>query len=348
MKRRAASINDIARIAKVSAMTVSRVLSDPSRVSEKTSARIMQAIQETGYRKDVYASINSRKRRDIHHRTICINCPFDYLVAAKDFPFFSIIYFSFMREIMNHGYRTVLTDIDRDTAQFVNAGHFDAVMLCGPVNAASYEFVTRSAGATPVLTVCAGPGASCSIDPDDAAGGVKAAEHFAAHGHTHVAVLTSEREPNHRDRYEHFKNKFLSLVPAGRVDRIDGELTREQSITDANIFSALSSYFSDVAAAAPTGFFVTNSYSAYLAYRFLQERGIRIPKDISFLGYDNVPFYDTAAVPLSRIWFDPVKVGTAAADMVVHMLAKPKIRRRTLIPVKFSDLGSVIDCTIHK
>ncbi|MEK6797248.1 MAG: LacI family DNA-binding transcriptional regulator [Spirochaetota bacterium] len=338
MPKRSISLSDIARQAKVSAMTVSRALNAPENVTPETRDRILSIIKKHGYRKDTFASINARKRHNIQHRTIAVNCSIESLTAAHDFPFFSIIYFSFMQAIMNQGYRTVLTDIDRDTAQFVNAGQVDAVLLCGPVSDASRAFIERSRGDAALITVCAGPGANHAIDPDDESGGAMAARIFAENGHTHVAVLSSDAEPNHRDRFTSFKRTFGTMAKRCRVDHIDARLVREQAVSDSNVLGALTKYFSS---AQPTGIFVTNSYSAYLAYRFFNERGIRIPNDISFLGYDNTPFYRTAPIGLSRIWFDPALAGTEAAGTVAAIFSGNDPSSRMLLPVTYTDMHSV-------
>lgn len=343
MKKHNVSLSDIARRAKVSAMTVSRALNNPESVTSATRERILSIIREHGYRKDTFASINAQKRHNILHKTIAVNCSVESLTAAHDFPFFSIIYFAFMQAIMQKGYRTVLTDIDRDTAQFVNAGHVDAVLLCGPVSDSARSFIARSCTDAPVISVCAGPGADHVIDPDDSSGGEIAARVFAEHGHTHVAVLSSNAEPNHRARLERFREVFTACSPANRVDHIDARLTRDQSLSDRNVLGALADYFKH---ACPTGIFVTNSYSAFLAYRFLSERGITVPSDISFLGYDNTPFYSTAPVGLSRIWFEPSAAGTAAADTVTALFSGKKAPTRTNIPVAYIDMKSVIQRTV--
>ncbi|MBL8995427.1 MAG: LacI family DNA-binding transcriptional regulator, partial [Spirochaetia bacterium] len=94
-------MNDVARRAKVSSMTVSRVLSHPEEVREKTRERVMRVIRETGYRKDIFASNNSKKRRSLsREKTILINCRMENLTVSGEFAFYSVVYFALMKGIL--------------------------------------------------------------------------------------------------------------------------------------------------------------------------------------------------------------------------------------------------------
>lgn len=335
------SINDVARLAKVSSMTVSRVLSHPEEVREKTRERVMRVIRQTAYRKDVFASNNSKKRRSLsREKTILINCRMENLTVSGEFAFYSVVYFALMKGILDRSYRTVLTDLEAEPGHFVNAGECDAVVLCGPVSDAVREFIDPISKRTPVLTLCAGNVYPNSIDPDDRLGGKMAAKVFSERGHRHLAVIASP-EPNHRLRAESFKNDFESTVSKARVDVIDSELTREKALTDANLNRALDDYFRDVGEC-PTGFFVTNRYSAYQTLRYLRQKKMSIPKDISFLGFDDGSFYEAGDVPIGRVWFEPAEVGVSASEMLIRLIeGKPLTEKKILIPMTLTEGASV-------
>lgn len=340
MHRPKASLVDVARRASVSAMTVSRCLANPELVRGATREKIQKAIAILGYQKDQYASINSRKRgRSPVSRTILFNCRFEQLADPGRFPFFSVVYFHFLRAIMKRGWRTVLTDLEADPGSFANAGEVDAVVLCGDVGRKSLRQVAFQKA--PLFSVCAGPIAPFSIDPDDGQGGQLAAEHLIARGHRdHVAVVYSPNHANHRTRQESFCQRVAEISPHTKVDLIKLDLTRDQSRTDQLGQKVLSGYFKYRAKGAQA-IFATNSYSSYLVWRFLSDRGMGVPGDMGFLGYDNPPFYEDTPVPLSRIWFDPAGVGAAAAAQVAEVMENPGLRAgRTLIPVTLMDRGS--------
>jgi len=324
-------------------MTASRVFADPERVKEATRLRVLEVAGRLGYRKDLYASINSKKRGRLPaDRTILFNCRFEQLLEPSTFPFFSLVYFHFLRAIMKRGWRTVLTDVEADPASFVTAGAGDALVLCGDVDGAALGVAERQAAGTPILALCAGPVAPHTIDPDDARGGAMAAEYFHARGHRHVAVFFSPKNRNHVDRRTAFEDRLAALDPAARIDAVPMDLTRDRVRTDALAEASLSGYFGDLGAL-PDSVFVVNSYSAHLVWRYLRKRGVSVPGQIGFLGYDNPPFYQETEVPLSRIWFDPGAVGQEAAARVAVLLEKPASRpNRILLPVSLIDCASVL------
>lgn len=324
-------------------MTVSRVFAHPGRVKESTRKRVLEIAGLMGYRKDLYASINAKKRgRHPADRTILFNCRFEMLVEASSFPFFSLVYFHFLRAIRSRGWRTVLTDVEVDPISFANAGESDLMVLCGDVQADSMAVIRRQARETPILSLCAGPIAPQSIDPDDEHGGRLAAEHFHQRGQRHVAVFYSPLNRNHVDRFEAFTRRFHELRPDGKVDSIPMNLTRDRELTDAFAETALGRYFSEHGSL-PDAVFAVNSYSAHLVWRFLRKRGVSIPGEVGFLGYDNPPFYQETEVPLSRIWFDPASVGMQAADRAAKILEKPALKpSRLLLPVSLIDEKSVL------
>lgn len=340
MNRNKASLVDVARRASVSAMTVSRCLANPELVRGATREKIQRAIADLGYQKDLYASINSRKRGAAPAtRTILFNCRFEQLADPGRFPFFSVVYFHFLRAIMERGWRTVLTDIEADPGSFANAGLVDAVVLCGDVGQKSLRQVGFQDA--PLFSICAGPAAPFSIDPDDEQGGRLAAEFLLAQGHReHLALVYSPNHANHRGRQESFCKRVAEISPRTQVDLIKLDLTRDRARTDHLGQKVLSGYFKRRAVGAQA-IFATNSYSSYLVWRFLSDKGIGVPGEMGFLGYDNPPFYEDTPVPLSRIWFDPAEVGVAAAAQVSHALENPGLKtRRTLIPVTLMDFGS--------
>ncbi len=335
------SINDVARLAKVSSMTVSRVLSHPEEVREKTREEVMRVIRETAYRKDVFASNNSKKRSRLsREKTILINCRMENLSVSGDFAFYPVVYFALMKGILNRSYRTVLTDLEAHPGHFVNAGECDAVVLCGPVNRTVRDFISPIAKKTPVLTLCAGSEYSYSVDPDDRFGGEIAAKIFFERGHRHLAVVGSP-EPNHILRAESFKNFLQNRDPKAQVDILNAELTREKEKTDQNFDRELAEYFKSVKKY-PTGLFVTSGYGAHQVLRCLKQKKMRIPEDISFLGCDDGSFYEAGEVPVGRVWFDPAEIGSRASDLLVRILEGKSIsEKKVLIPMILTEGASV-------
>ena len=74
----------------------------------------------------------------------------------------------------------------------------------------------------------------------------------------------------------------------------------------------------------PTAVIAINDFTAVGGTHVLRERGIRIPEDISIVGFDNIRFADVMETPLTSVGFDSTQVGYEIARRIAQMIEHPE------------------------
>lgn len=288
------SISDIARIAGVSASTVSRALAGSKMISLDTRNRINDLAREHGFQLNQMAR-NLRLKRT---NAIGIVFPLGHEVGqlVSD-PFFITMLGQIADGVTGRGYDLLLTRIIPDDDgwldSLVNSGRIDGVIVIGQSN---QEAALRrvSAGYDPIVIwgeKADGQG-YCSVGTDNVAGGVIATRHLLDAGRRYILYAGHADVPEISARYAGFleAHREAGVQPAGVIpapftpegayklfiDRIDGG-ARFDAIVAA----------SDVIAIA--------------AIRALAERGRKVPEDVAVVGYDDVPLASQMAPSLTTI-----------------------------------------------
>lgn len=337
------SISDIAEMTGVSAMTVSRVINGSSSVSESTRKKVLEAVSQTGYRKDVFASINSSKRKGIRKKKrIAVNFPVPYLAENAFFDFFSRINMTVISELQKMGVDYSLIHIDENIspANLEPLISCDAVIYCGPLSIQAYKKIRDFNPELGAVSMCFSLDGVSSVNADDSLGGLLAARHFHGKGHRRIMCLLVENDSNFTERYLSFESNCRQLSPDIKIEALS--YSREDVMKNKNcVEELLTDYFSKNN---PDGVFVLNGYDTMLTYKTLRNMSIKIPAEIGLLGYDEFDIYNYLDTPLSRISFDRTEVGVAAASLACS-IADGSINspRKILIPVQLVDMKSVID-----
>ncbi len=274
---------DVAARAGVSQATVSLVLNDVggSRVSEATKARVMDAVQELGFRTNVFArTLRSGESR-------LVGFVSDEVASS---PFAGKL----LKGAQNLAWETghVILSIDTYDTPELEAAAIDTMLsyrVRGVVYAAMYHRVLDlPAGLRGVPTVVVNAqdreGVVPSVFPDEEPGGHAATRHLLEAGHRRIAMINIQ--PPESD------------LPAG-VGRLAGY---RRALADAGIafdprlvrFGHGSiedglAHARDLMAAdrPPTAIFCGNDRTAWGAYRALDALGLRVPDDCSIVGFDN-------------------------------------------------------------
>jgi len=149
----------------------------------------------------------------------------------------------------------------------------------------------------------------CSVSVNDVRGGEIAIEHLASLNHTSIAwVCGPATIPQAADRSKGVAAAAKSLklkispITTGTMTFAAGEEAVEE-------FLALESR--------PTAIFCANDLLALGMMRGLIARGVRIPEEVSIIGYDDIEFAPSAAVPLTSIAQPAYQLGTVAAQLLL-------------------------------
>lgn len=301
------SLRDVAKAAKVSVGTVSNVLNRSEVVAPKTLARVQATIKELGFVPNGFA----RNLRSGQSRTLGL------IVPDVSNPFFTEVARGVEDAASKRDYAVFLCNSDESATKeerYVNVLIQQQVrgVLITPADMKSDRLdVMRDRGIAVALLDREIKGRKqCSVSVDDVHGGQIAIEYLAGLGHKNIAwVCGPESIPQVADR-------GAGVAKAAKVAGSKIETIRVSLMNATNGEEAARKILElDML---PTAIFCANDLLALGVMRALLASKVRIPEQVSVLGYDNIEFAPSAAVPLSSIAQPSYQMGVTAADLLLN------------------------------
>ncbi len=298
-----ARMEDVAHAAGVSRALVSLVFRDSPQVSPARRERVLAAAQQLGYQPNAMArNLASRTTRTL-----------GVLMNDLHNPFFADIYDGVETAASALGYQLLLTagryrDGSENAAIDTMLQHrVDGMMLISPrLSTAHIMAVGRQAPLVVIGRVIDSPSVD-SIMADERLGSLAALRHLAALGHRNIVHIDGGRgagaEPR-RAGYIH----AMSELALGEPDLVPGDFTEMSGVHAA--MSLLQR------PALPTAIFASNDMVAIGVMDTLSDAGVRVPEDVSLVGYDNTAIAHVRPISLTTIDQPRVEMG----DMAVHLL----------------------------
>lgn len=302
------TIHDVARTAGVSAATVSKVINGRYGVAAATSQRVQEVIDELGYE----SSLVARSLRS--HRTNVIG-----ILVAQFEPFSTEILKGVSGSIGGTGYELLAYSAggragppvgwERRYLSRLGGTLIDGAILVTPT-------VVDSGGSVPVVAIDphAGESDMPTVDSDNTEGAVAATNHLLALGHRRIGFLGGlPGLESSRLREEGYR---AALAAAGVT--VDPELMRvggyrrETAQAPAAELLALTDR--------PTAIFAANDQSAIATMEVARDRGLRIPADLSVIGFDNVPESAMTTPQLTTISQPIQQMGSEALTLLIHLM----------------------------
>jgi len=313
-----ATINDIARLAEVSKKTVSRVINNSPFVKEDTRKRVEAVIAEHGYSPDPQAR-GLAFRRSFLVGMIYDNPSPNYVVNMQQ---------GVLDAVRGSGLELLVHPCNRGSETFLNdvRGFIVRQKLFGVVLPPS---VSEDERVVAILREADCPYvriASVSLDEparmvvtNDSRGGARAARHLAELGHRRIAFISgpdSFRSSHERGRgfTEGLAEYGVTLDPA-YIRR--AAYTFESGVEAATELLALPQR--------PTAIFAGNDEMAIGVMKAARDAGLRVPEDLSIVGYDDLPM-------ASRVWPNLTTIRLPIRDMGRMAAEKLTARSRGLDP----------------
>ena len=301
------SLRDVAMAAQVSVGTVSNVLNRPEVVAPMTLARVQEIIKDLGFVPNGFA----RHLRSGHSRTLGL------IVPDVANPFFTEVARGVEDAASKRDYAVFLCNSDESATKedrYVNVLIQQQVrgVLITPADMKSDRLeVMRERGIAVTLLDREIKGRKqCSVSVDDVHGGQIAIEYLAGLGHKNIAwVCGPESIPQVADR-------GAGVTKAAKVAGAKIETIRVPLMNAAKGEEAAKRILE--LDAMPTAIFCANDLLALGVMRALLANKVRIPEQVSVLGYDNIEFAPSAAVPLSSIAQPSYQMGVTAADLLLN------------------------------
>jgi LacI family repressor for deo operon, udp, cdd, tsx, nupC, and nupG len=311
---------DVARRAGVSQSTVSLVLSGKGRgrISAKTEEAVRAAAAELGYRPNVAA----RTLRTGVTRTVGL------VVPDITNPFFGPMLRGAQKAAMQAGYTVMLVDIGEDrrwearSVEALLAGPSDGLLL--------FETGLPPGAALPAIGIEVVPGELPVVRLDVTSGFDQALDHLLQLGHERFAHLAADFDAQtFRLRAERIEQRLLQAGLAAPA-------TGRAEIT----FAAAAAAAGPLLDSGATAYVCDDDIMAGGLYLAARERGVRIPEDISVVGFDDLAFAVVLDPPLTTVRADAAQLGATAFHALAAMLAGDEPPADQVLPVRLVLRGS--------
>lgn len=303
-------ISDIATTAGVSASTVSRVLSGTSKVSEAKRSAVMKAVSDLNYHPNMFA----RGLASGHSMTIGV------LTQNFGSPFYDAVIQGVVQGLSKTGYFPIFADgqwqadVETEAIEAMIRRQVDALIVLGGF--LTVERIVQLSGSIPVIVVARRlPGYEAnSVSIDNVAAAFLATRHLIDLGHRRIAHICGRMDhPDARDR----RQGYLNALEAAGIEAdpeliIDGTFRRQSGILAVEMLISNRTAFSAV--------FAANDQMAYGVRLGLYRRGIRVPEDVSLVGFDDEPAAAFMIPPLTTVRQPAVALGTEAARIALARL----------------------------
>ena len=300
------TITDVARLAGFSAMTVSRALNAPEKVSPATLERVREAVERTNFVPNAMASGLRRSRAKLVAALLptLVGPVFQEMVEALDMA------------LHERGYQLIIGQSGYDAQRedellkAIIQRRPDGIVMTGLVRSAEGRRMLRASGIPVVETwdLTATP-VDMMVGFSHAAIGAAVVDFFHGRGHRHMAMVSANDE-RARARVTAFAARASSLglpvVPA--------------AFTPApSTMGGGRAGLAELLARAPqvTAVFCSSDMLALGTSIEARERGLLIPQQLAIVGLGDQGFAADAAPPLTTVRIDGTRIGRLAAEMLV-------------------------------
>jgi DNA-binding LacI/PurR family transcriptional regulator len=310
------SIKDVARAAGVSIATVSHVINNTRFVSEETRARVMRAVGECHYYPDAHArSLASGRSRIL-----------GLLISDITNPFFPELVKSIEAAGFERGYDVLLSNTDYDperTSHYVRrlierkvAG---VALMTSELDAALVDELARRHVPVVFLDLDDGPGVNMSNLCIEYERGIdEAVRHLAALGHERLAFVGGPGSLRSAvKRREAFAQSICRHLPSAPPPIFyEGDFKFEGGQGAARALVGRREL--------PTAVIAANDMMALGVLHGLLAAGLRVPDDVSLVGFDDVAFASLSQPPLTTVCLPRAELGRRAVEALLATLEHPE------------------------
>lgn len=308
MTARSVTLDDVARLAGVSYQTVSRVLNHSAQVSAATRARVEAAMQQLNYIPNRVAQQLAGKAT----RTLGLATSDLALMAPAQ------IASAIQQRAAAQAYHLVIAMANagsdaQDTVNELLAQRVDALLINLPLSAQQAAQIQLQCGNKPALFLdVEGSAGVAQCQYQSASGARQAVDHLVALGHRQIGVLNGpERSASARARFAAWQ-QALAAHQLAPVCVLSGDWSAAAG------YQAVMTLLPD---RLPQALLVANDQMALGAMRALHQHGVKIPAEISLIGYDDTAESAWYQPPLTTVRQDLQQLGTVSVDRLLAQLA---------------------------
>ena len=329
-----ATVKDIAKLAGVSTATVSRALADPQKVTDATKLKVQAAAQQLGYAPNAIA----RSLRTQESRTIVVILP------DIGNHFFTDIIKGIEQIAHKNAYKVLIGDAGNDVErakkylELVHSKQVDGVLSLTadiPID----SFLDQAGKAKfPLVMACEYYPESTipSVHIDNEYSARLVLENLVQMGHYKIACITgSSNNPISIARVKGFTdcmNKWALPLPVEYI--VEGDYSLLSGYQVAGELLSLEDR--------PSAIFCHNDEMAIGVLKRAREMNIRVPEELSVVGFDNIPFCEYSTPQLSTVHQPKQLIGETAMKLLLNILSGKKPNPEITLPTQLIVRGTTM------
>jgi len=304
------TIQDIAERAKVSKSTVSRVLNDKSVVNEQTRSTVLAAMKSLGYEPNIFA------RGLASGRSMTVGVVTQNIGS----PFYDTVMQGIIKGFAGTGYSPIFVDGQWEERTELKAIRTllgrkvdGLLLLSGDYPDEQLDQLKKQLPTIVVGTDLPGWENQC-VFIDNVGAAYDATRHLLNFGHRNIAFVRGI--PHHQDAQRRFHGYTKALDDAGI--EVDPDLILESDFTAQSGLLAINTLL--LRGKPFTAVFCANDMVAYGVRLGLYRQGIRVPDDVSLLGFDDQAESAVTTPPLTTVRQPAAEMGALAAGALVDLM----------------------------
>lgn len=316
---------DVARLAQVSQSAVSRAFTPGASVSEATRIKVVEAARKLGYRPNAIARTLSTRRSRI------IGVVMTYLENQ----FYPVVLEKLSQRLQRDGYHVLLFIADTRQSDAVLAEilqyQVDGLVMASTAMSSALALRCEEAGIPVVLfNRLSGDGTHhSSVTTDNYQGGQLVGQYLTSTGHKRVAYIAGLEDTSTNQQRE----RGLRDALAEANQRLFARAVGNYDFDEAQV--AARSLFAVSAAKRPDAVFVANDHMAIAVMDTLRiELGLRVPQDVSVIGFDDVKQAAWGSYQLSSVVQDADAMIEATVGLLMEELNGANPNRAVVLPTR--------------
>ncbi len=313
------TITDVAKRAGVSKSLVSLVMRGQRHVSPARRDAVQRAATALGYRP------NAMAQGLVQRRTRLLGV----MVSDLNNLFFAEVVAGILEQASRSGYRVLINTGNREADKEDQAIEAllqlrtDGLILAGPL--LESRLVVEASGDVPVVLV-GRVAASASVDSvtnDDHAGAGIVVDHCVSLGHRRIAHIDGGPGAGARARRRGYEDAMRRRRLAAEIRVIPGAYTEAGGHDGTLHLLGLRPR--------PTAIFAPNDLAAIGALNAIEEQGLRVPGDVSLVGYDNTALAALRHISLTTVHQPRLEMGQMAVTTLLERLLEGRRRQRRVV-----------------
>jgi LacI family transcriptional regulator len=327
------TILDMARHLNLSASAVSQALrhkvTSTTKVSESTAKAVRELAQKWNYRPN--SSARRMKGESLRQAGFIV----EYRLANRRIPWVNLPALLGVSDyLIEHKWHLNIIQDDRTHTSnqvlphYLEENTLDGIILTSESANRDKELVKLLSKYNIPTVILNGFEDKNTVILDDTFGATVATQHLLDLGHTNIVFITSQGNTHYsaglrQQAYIKTMEKaglspqvWSSSIPL--LKGIEPEATRHQI----NELRKKEFYYDLYMPKKPTAIVCVSDIDALRTSQILLEKGIRIPEDVSIVGYDDLPYLDLHYPPLTTVRSDFYEMGVRSAEMLLHLISE--------------------------